>query len=177
MEYFSKAIAVASRNNDCLPAEDRKALLAVTYNNMGCMLKSRGRLHASLSYLRKSLELESSCSQSVIDPGATCLNLCAILSKLGDHHQALHFARRGLTFMLKGSRNDDEEVGELAIAYHNLAVELEHLCDYPKAIAAFECARDIASSKWDSNHQFIQQVDKAIRELHKRVVAVTTNKP
>ena len=116
----------------------RSKLRAVTFNNFGCFYKRRGKLHAALQYLAKALKIELTC-QEVDNPAGTHLNLCATLSQLGRHGPALEHAQCALELLqaaadAKGPSNgaggatDDSSI--LAIAWHNMAVEQEHLNQY-----------------------------------------------
>merc|ERR550537_1084084 len=67
-------------------------MLAVTCNNLGCYYKRTGKLHAALSYLRRSLKIDVGMQTDDVAIGGTHLNLCAILSKLNKHAKALQHA-------------------------------------------------------------------------------------
>ena len=61
----------------------------------------------------------------------TYLNLCAVLSQLGRHKEALENVLFSVTLLqeeiLGAGKSPTERLLVLAIAYHNMAVELEHL--------------------------------------------------
>ncbi len=65
-------------------------------------------------------------------PANTHLNMCAVLSQIGKHNSAREEAMLAiillqdeLLLLEEGGRQ--EKAGLLAIAFHNLAVEMEHL--------------------------------------------------
>merc|ERR550514_2256734 len=52
---YAEAILIASQKQ----STENDPLLAVTFNNLGCLYKKSGRMHAALSYLRRSLKIET----------------------------------------------------------------------------------------------------------------------
>jgi tetratricopeptide (TPR) repeat protein len=101
--------------------ERHRVVRAITYNNLGCYYRKRGKLRTALSYIRKALTLEASMSHSaksyflprfVLTPSLssycpisisradTHLNMCTILSEVGRHDKALQHARTALKLLL-----------------------------------------------------------------------------
>jgi tetratricopeptide (TPR) repeat protein len=120
-------------------------------------------LHAALQYLAKALKIELT-SEEVDNPAGTHLNLCATLSQLGRHGPALEHAQCALELLeamasqkdRKGngsaekSANDDGSI--LAIAWHNIAVEQEHLGMVDAALHSYEQALTVAEKEWGAGH-------------------------
>ena len=71
-----------------LVARNSLALKSTTYNNMACYYRRTGKVRTALSYLIQALELELKIDQpkTLAD---THLNLCAVLSQLDRHEDAL----------------------------------------------------------------------------------------
>lgn len=67
----------------------RLSLRALSCNNLGCVLRRRGKLHAALRFARQSLKLDR---QLGADAAVSCLNLCATLAALDQHEQAVVYA-------------------------------------------------------------------------------------
>lgn len=143
--------------------EGRDALVASrlqTLNNLACIHRKDGKIRLALRLLRESLRESVESPGIEDDPAAaesvaiTHLNLCAILSQLGQHRRALEHAQAAvlhcqeqlLTGSLRageadgddgggddgdeGDRADEATAGRivvLGIAYHNMGVEEEHL--------------------------------------------------
>ncbi|EKX41349.1 hypothetical protein GUITHDRAFT_158222 [Guillardia theta CCMP2712] len=143
-ELLKKAELLTEPRGYLQEEKTRLKLRAVTFNNLGCFYKRRGKLHAALQYLDKALKIELS-SEEVDNPAGTHLNLCATLSQLGRHAPALEHAQCALELLKqsvarkksKGGKAAMEEASILAIAYHNLAVEQEHLGKWDAAIQSY----------------------------------------
>lgn len=74
-----------------------RAMYAITLNNLACYHRRRGHLKVALAHLCKAVEIESHCEAH--KPADTHLNLCAVQSELGNHHEAMHHAKRALRLL------------------------------------------------------------------------------
>lgn len=130
-----------------------QSLQILTFNNIGCCYRKLGKLKSALKYLKEAAQIGSSCAH-VKNLSITHLNLCAIQSQLGRHDLALEHAQAAIFHTQeelvsmeersfpenKGRENEndsengtdaldaksrEEKIVSLAVAYHNLAVELE----------------------------------------------------
>jgi tetratricopeptide (TPR) repeat protein len=139
----------------------RMKLRAVTFNNFGCFYKRRGKLHAALQYLTKALKIELA-SQDVDNPAGTHLNLCATLSQLHRHEPALQHADCALELLQNMQRGEQkpgvvDDASLLAIAWHNRAVEQEHLSKnditmIDEALKSYAQAVAVAEREWGPQH-------------------------
>ena len=93
-----------------------------------------GKLKLALQYLNHALEIQSNEKE----PSGLAdihLNICAVLSQLDKHNEAMHASLNAIIILqdelisadLSSYENLSERTSILAIAYHNLAVELEYL--------------------------------------------------
>ena len=89
-EQLLKKAEILHQNDD--------AGLAVTFNNLACMCRRQGRLQPALKYLKKCLRLEARLPMCD-NPGDTHLNMCAVLSQLGRHEQALEHSEAALILL------------------------------------------------------------------------------
>ena len=99
---------------------------AVTFNNMACYYRRVNKYRLALTYLQNALALELKLDHpmSIAD---THLNLCAVLSQLGRHTEALEHILLSIVLLqdglLKaGNNKNPQRVSVLAIAYHNMGV-------------------------------------------------------
>lgn len=161
-ELLKKAELLTEPRGYLTDDKARLKLRAVTFNNLGCFYKRRGKLHAALQYLDKALKIELA-SDEVDNPAGTHLNLCATLSQLGRHQPALEHAQCALDLLKqslsrKGALNGGaggkagEEASILAIAYHNMAVEQEHLGQWEGALHSYAESVAMAERQWGPQH-------------------------
>ena len=157
-ELLKKAESLTEEGLFLGDEQERLRLRAIIFNNLGCFYKRRNKLHASLQYLEKALNLELQCS-IVENPAGTHFNMCATLSQLGRHPQALQHAMCAVEILANtseaarssGISSDDNCM--LAIAYHNLGVEYEYMGQIEPARRAFFAAVDFAEKGWGPTHE------------------------
>lgn len=86
-------------------AEISSRVRIVTYNNLACVYKQANDIGLALFYIKKAQKEADQFCFSVEDKGllkvvTDCsLNLCAILSAMGEHYKALRQARKALTIL------------------------------------------------------------------------------
>eukprot|EP00929_Paragymnodinium_shiwhaense_P053953 TRINITY_DN27048_c0_g1_i1.p1 TRINITY_DN27048_c0_g1~~TRINITY_DN27048_c0_g1_i1.p1 ORF type:complete len:359 (+),score=69.50 TRINITY_DN27048_c0_g1_i1:86-1162(+) len=163
---------------------------AITWNNLACYYRRTGKLRTAVSFLERALAIEEHTRNA--DAAQTHLNLCATLSQLNRHADALYHAQSALIriyeilspLMLTGklhsgtSPGDEsyEQVTVLCIAYHNLAVEHEYLKNYEAAVCNYaEGLRWAAGST--TSPGFLGQSHQLVGILRNSVDAVRTKLP
>jgi tetratricopeptide (TPR) repeat protein len=88
----------------------------------------------ALTYLENALRIEKTLENNK-DLADTHLNICAIFSQLGNHVEALEHVLTAIVLLqgdlLYHHAADEasklEKLSAMVVAYHNLAVEYEHL--------------------------------------------------
>jgi tetratricopeptide (TPR) repeat protein len=180
LDLLKRAEEVASKNE-----VDR----AITYNNLACYYRRTGKLRTAVKYLEAALAIEEYSGRT--DAAQTRLNLCATLSQLRRHGEALAQAQTALIriyeilapLMIRGEVGkapepgaeapagaNHEQVTVLCIAYHNLAVEHEYLQSYESAICAHAQGYYWATS-------FLSEGNPLIGILHDSVQALKAKLP
>lgn len=152
---------------------DRLRLRAATYNNLGCLEKRRGRLHASLDHLQKAAQLEVSVDPDVGASPSTYLNLCTVLNKLGNHVAAVSAAQRAVdTLNFQAQQGLDQYPNfptMLAVAYYNLGASLESCArpgDVPQALEAYQFVLDTEQRyRLDPSNATVRQASEALRRI------------
>ena len=145
-----------------------ETLHILTANNLACCQRHNQKPELALSTLQHALDRASRTPHSV--PVAGChLNLCAVLSSMGRHKEALPHAQAAVFHAQEefisaqsadavtaerrrqrprddasASAESDECAAVLASAYHNLAVELEFAHKRTAALPWFQKAADLA---------------------------------
>jgi len=188
-EDFDTALDLLNRAKQLITADvkfgdqdDRRKLLAITYNNMSCIYKRRGLLKTALSFAHKALKLETeSCKAD--NPACTHLNLCAILSRLDRHQHALQHCQCALELLERGEHmggvtpgllndyQDDPDSSILAVCYHNMAVEHEHLSQSDAAIQCYLKSVEVARQELGPSHPVTIAFERRAREAEDKMEA------
>ena len=188
-ELLKKAEILTSPSGYIADKKIRMKLRAVTFNNFGCFYKRRGKLHAALQYLAKALKIELT-SEEVDNPAGTHLNLCATLSQLGRHGPALEHAQCALELLEamadtreqkrraggaepEGNATDDGSI--MAIAWHNMAVEQEHLNMLDAALNSYEQAVVVAEKEWGAGHIKTLAIKHSLEEARQKASVRRSN--
>merc|ERR1719498_1468329 len=158
-ELLQRADQVADKNQ-----RDK----AITWNNLACYYRRIGKLRSAATLLERALEIEEYAEPS--SAAQTHLNLCATLSQLNRHADALYHAQSAMIrmyeilspVMIAGKFSSTplkeeqfELVTVLCIAYHNTAVEHEYLKNYDGAICAYSQGARWAEQFLGKDHQLI----------------------
>jgi hypothetical protein len=155
---------------------------AVTHNNWACLMRQTGKLHVALAHMQRALALERG-SAKVNNPADTHLNLCAVLSQLQRHDDALAHAQAALDLLqaeifgalpeaaarapggimaaaaAAGVKHD--RVAALCIAYHNFGVESEFAKKFTQALGAYTKGYEIAKAFLGEAHGVTAQVKES----------------
>jgi tetratricopeptide (TPR) repeat protein len=164
---------------------------AVTYNNLACYYRRKGRLRIALQYLQRALRIETN-SNAVVNPAGTRLNLCAVLSQLGKHEEALQHAQASVILLQeelvaqsssvdlavahKTSPELLNKMAVLSISYHNMGVEHEHLKSIDSAVDAYQKGADIARFYLGDVNQITKTLSKSLADA-KSMLAAPPTKP
>lgn len=162
--FLEKAEALTEPANLHMTPESRLVLRAVTYNNMGCFYKSMGKLHTALQYLKKAQDIEDRSNGKCQNPAGTHLNLCALLSQMGKHQEALQHSERALK-LLEVAPPSGEGESLVSVAYFNMGAELEHLKKSTEAMWAYQRAYDSCLQELGEDHPLSQQISACLAQL------------
>merc|ERR1719454_834987 len=166
VKFFEKAEALTDPTNLYMNSESRLALRAVTYNNMGCFYKSMSKLHTALQYLRKAQKIEERSMGKCQNPAGTHLNLCALLSQMGKHQEALNHAMIARSLLEanppEGGSNSESMV---CVAYFNMGAEYEHMKKSSEALWAYEQAYQSCLTELGEEHPLSQQIASCLQQL------------
>jgi tetratricopeptide (TPR) repeat protein len=174
--FFEKAEALTDPANLHMNPESRLVLRAVTYNNLGCFYKSMSKLHTALQYLRKAQKIEERSSGKCQNPAGTHLNLCALLSQMGKHTEALAHAQRALVLLKESPPlpSDEAPPGSSSqslacVAHFNMGAELEHLKRPSEALKSYQAALDSCLAELGEEHALSRQISACLDQLGKKV--------
>jgi tetratricopeptide (TPR) repeat protein len=172
-KFFEKAEALTDPANLHMNTESRLVLRAVTYNNMGCFYKSMSKLHTALSYLKKAQKIEERPNSRCQNPAGTHLNLCALLSQMGKHPEALSHADKALQ-LLKANPPPEGGAGAnseslICVAYFNMGAEFEHMKKVSEALWAYQRAHETCLQELGEDHSLSQQISGCLTQLKAKV--------
>merc|ERR550537_498925 len=167
LRFFEKAEALTDPGNLHLTPPARHILRAVTYNNLGCFFKSMNKLHTALQYLKKALAIEEQSGVRCQNPAGTHLNLCALLSQMRQHQEALHHAHKALQLLQSATPDDASSHGEslICVAYFNLAAEYEHLKRWTEAYWAYQRAHENCLNELGEEHSLTDKIAQCSAQL------------
>lgn len=158
---------------------------ATTWNNLACYYRRTGKLRTAVAYLERALAVEEHMGSN--DAAQTHLNLCATLSQLQRHADALYHAQSALIriyetltpLMLAGKLNAPgaleggseafEQVTVLCIAYHNLAVEHEYLKNLESAICTYAEGLRWANAFLGAGHELIKILKNSMEAVRAKL--------
>merc|ERR1711920_529707 len=166
-KFFEKAEALTDPANLHMNSDSRLVLRAVTYNNMGCFYKSMSRLHTALQYLRKAQKIEERSNGKCQNPAGTHLNICALLSQMGKHQEALQEGHLALKILEDTPQSDNGSNSDslICVAYFNLGAEYEHLKNTIEAQRAYERAHESCLSELGEEHPLSQQIATTLAQV------------
>jgi tetratricopeptide (TPR) repeat protein len=144
------------------------------YNQLACSYKRQDKLVLTKSYLDKALRLSRDYSQAPIDRASLHLNMCAVLSCLHKHDEAARFGARAVQYAqeelvnlkMVGEAGSTQKVTLLAVAYHNLAVEEEHLKNYDSALEWYHKAVTFMETHGDQ-HMLLEEFRRSAAAAQK----------
>jgi tetratricopeptide (TPR) repeat protein len=134
---------------------------AITFNNLSCYYRKANKTKIALKYLKSALSLEQ-------DIPNTHLNLCAVYSQIGRHDMALSHVMQSVIILQENVMNlleSDSDIKDvapvLAVAYHNMAVELEYLKRNSEALGMYAKAVSFADEYLAPGHPVMDNVKSA----------------
>lgn len=179
--------------------EKHQAGRAVTLNNFACYYRRQGNLHKSLTYLTEAIKIETKLD-NIPNKADTHLNMCAVLSQLGKHQNALGHAQSALILLHEelqlgrsnsppklsnsshhhaahGNNGPDidpsklDRVAVLGIAYHNVGVEHEFLKCYDQSLQSYKKGVDITSRFLGDAHGIVITLQNSLLTSKRHIAA------
>ena len=143
---------------------------AATLNNFACYYRRKGKLHAALQYLQKSLKIEAKIS-NVQNPADTHINACAVLSQLGRHQTALEHAQAALILLQDELLSPEatslppvlDRIAVLSIAYHNIGVEQEFLKKFEQSSISYRKGIEVGERYLGVDHPVTETLRKSLK--------------
>ena len=159
-----------SDENEIIP--NRLKLMGITLNNLGCYYKKHRQPKVALNYLEKALEVELQTESDNVNLAGSHLNICAVLSSLSKHREALKHARQAQA-LLESAHGEETYsfektvtlVTSLIITYFNAGVELEHMGKYPDALGYYQIGHDLSKKELGNRHPLTINLGDTIKKV------------
>lgn len=112
------------------------------YSSLAAAYRLLPNPHLARSFWEKALVLAQQYPEAATRKPALYLSLCAVMTELKQHNQALQYAKKGLSLALERfhTRCSSDIVSLVAIGYHNVAVQEERLKRFDKAMESYKLA-------------------------------------
>eukprot|EP00003_Mantamonas_plastica_P006103 TRINITY_DN14957_c0_g2_i3.p1 TRINITY_DN14957_c0_g2~~TRINITY_DN14957_c0_g2_i3.p1 ORF type:complete len:407 (+),score=161.98 TRINITY_DN14957_c0_g2_i3:809-2029(+) len=169
----------------------RLKVRAITYNNIACACQKQENYHTALKNLERALRIEGQLE--TVNPSGTHLNICAVLSHLGRHAEALEHAKAAVILVEELEKEleerkreeqgyDDDDFDDVdeeeqrqqeeaqsikAAAFYNMGAEHEHLRQYDEALEAYDGARQVCHMAFGAKHPMTKQMKVAYQDAEK----------
>lgn len=158
---------------------NRLKLISMTFNNLGCYYKKNKKPLVALSYLQRALELEIECNSDDINIAGSHLNICAVLSSLSRHEEALLNSKKAVSLLetAKKTRPDNLRLNtNLVISYYNSAAELEYVGKIQEAQSYYKKALDIIFIDLNHDHPLLNSLEHALAKVQDKLSLAKTDK-
>ncbi|KAK1934174.1 hypothetical protein P3T76_011377 [Phytophthora citrophthora] len=164
---------------------------ATTLNNFACYYRRLGKLHSAMTSLKRALELEKRL-ENVRNTADTQLNMCAVLSQLGKHQEALEHAQEALISLQEGfihgkdttdtdnsamSSSRLDRISVMCIAYHNIGVEQEFLKDCAESVISYKKGVGLAEQYLGADHSITTTIRNSYLGAKRTLASKTRVQP
>ncbi|CAG9318392.1 unnamed protein product [Blepharisma stoltei] len=161
LRYLSQALSNAKAVKE---TQIKSKLLASTYNNYGFLFKKINRFTESIQAMLKAIEIEKNLPNELLNIAKTHLNICEMLSHIGDHERALRHGLASLYMLRNNYCTETNLVTTLVISYHNVGVEYEYLSQYKDAVECYQKGWEISRDCLGIKHHLTLALKKSLIE-------------
>lgn len=165
-EYLSKAQVILS---SCAKSRQTYHLLAITFNNLGCVYKRKNNLDKALKYLEIALNYEENYLNDVLNLAGIHLNMSAIHSQLNSHDISLKHALAAKKILLSKPEKDQNIWVSLVISYQSAGYEHECLLNFESALDMYLKGWELAQDHLGAFHSITEKIKKNYSILSKGV--------
>lgn len=145
--------------------QTKSKLMAITFNNLGCLFKRTLNYAEALKYLYKSVGLESKLPNESATIAGAHLNICSILSQQGDHVKAIRHGLRAIFLLKTVYKDQPKHVPTMVIAYHNVGSEYKLLQQLEDAEDCLKVGLKISQDFLGPTHNLTQTIKNTLSQL------------
>ena len=162
-------IHICKKLNKIVSSQDPKHFVpseCEVLNYIACAYKQANKLYLAKKYIDKAMRITNDFRHEKWEKSNTFLNMCAILSAMGKHKEAILYAKNAIEVTqeelveIKFSNNHSETMSKasvLGIAYHNYAVEEEYLGNIGIAMINYKKALKVVEKNAPNNLELIEK--------------------
>ncbi|CAK9069961.1 unnamed protein product [Durusdinium trenchii] len=170
LELLKKAEAMTEADN--VPNYQRRVVLrAVTFNNLCCYYRSRGKQNAALQFAERCLKIEQHYKDGD-NLARTYLNYAVLLSTTGRSVEALEQIEKALA-ALHDREREAEETAEtsqmLVVAHYNMFVEYLRLKQSGAGLQCLQKAVQVAARKLNESHTLTKKMREVQMDVEDRL--------
>lgn len=142
-------------------------LMAITFNNLGCLFKRSQNMPEALKYLFKAVDLETKLPNEAATIAGAHLNICSILSQQKDHVKAIRHGLRSIFLLKSIHKEQPKHIPTLVIAYHNVATEYSLLGQSEDAEDCLKVANKLCLEYLGPQHSLSITVKNSLASMNK----------
>ena len=140
-------------------------LMAITFNNLGCLFKRTRNYSEALKYLYKAIDLETQLPNEAATIAGAHLNICSILSQQRDHAKAIRHGLRSIFLLKSVYKEQPKHIPTLVIAYHNASSEYQLLGQLDDAEDCLRLAMRLSNEHLGPHHSLTATVKNALAQI------------
>lgn len=140
-------------------------LMAITFNNLGCLFKRTKNYSEALKYLYKAIDLETKLPNEAATIAGAHLNICSILSQQRDHVKAIRHGLRSIFLLKSIHKEQPKHIPTLVIAYHNVSSEYQLLGQLEDAEDCLRLATRLGTEHLGPQHSLTVTVKNALAQI------------
>lgn len=169
IENYKKALSFLNKAEEVLSSgqvQNLNQLLGITLNNFGCFYKRTGNPTLALNFLKKALEIENKDPVDVNNLAGTYLNMCAILSSIGEHQKALDHSLKAMNLLKTRVKDDENLLTTLIVAHHNAGIEYEMLMNNIEAKKVYSAGLKLTIEHYGEDHPLAISLKNSMKNLN-----------
>ena len=147
-------------------------------NCLACAFKQGQKLYSAKKYIDKAMKIVSDFQDISWEKSSTYLNMCAVLSAMGKHSEACQYAKDAINLVkeemveLKFHQEPEKvkkKAAVLSIAYHNYAVEEEHLGNFNISLDFYKKAFQFLEKNDPDNKEMIEKFKDSYSDMKGKI--------
>lgn len=176
-ENYKEAFVLLKKAENILFSDNKKSmpkrlkLISITYKSLSTYYKRHKKPLVALNYIQKSIKLDEEIGDDISNIASSHLNICALLSCIGKHEEALEHAKKA-TELLEEARMEKPEnlriMSSLVASHYNSAIELEYIGRLADGYSGYLSALEIAERELGKGHPFCFKIENAIAKIKNR---------